>query len=215
MDDTARQIPDATSQLISILPEILWFGLAVVAMVIFYRPLNQLLLSLSNLKVGNVELSFVQKAMDSALELAKKSPQWNVSVSQKQKEIVLSRAKHNRAIIEGKKILWVDDSPQNNTNETRMFRQLNVDVVSAKSTAEALEMLADDQFDVIFSDIARTRPTSGIEMLEELKAVTRKPPVIFYVGILNPDRGTPAGAFGVTNRPDELLHLFIDAISRH
>jgi len=214
MDDATKTVPDTTSQLIAILPELLWFCLAVIAMIIFYKPLTQLLLSLSNLKMGTVELSFVQKAMDSALELAKKSPQWNVSVSKEDKAIILARAKRNRAMIEGKKVLWVDDSPQNNINEIRMFRQLNIDVVSARSTPEALEMLSQDKFDVIFSDMARSSNTSGIEMLAKLKTTTHKLPVIFYVGILNPDKGTPPGAFGLTNRPDELLHLFIDAMSR-
>ena len=39
-------------------------------------------------------------------------------------------------------------------------------------------------------------------------------PVIFYIGRPNPAAGAPPGAFGVTNRPDELLQLTIDAFSR-
>jgi hypothetical protein len=39
-------------------------------------------------------------------------------------------------------------------------------------------------------------------------------PVIFYIGNLKPDAGVPAGAFGVTNRPDVLLTLVGEALAR-
>ena len=39
-------------------------------------------------------------------------------------------------------------------------------------------------------------------------------PVIFYIGIFDPKLGIPGGAFGITNRPDELLHLVLDALER-
>jgi hypothetical protein len=38
--------------------------------------------------------------------------------------------------------------------------------------------------------------------------------VIFYVSVINQDKPLPPGAFGLTNRPDELLHLVIDALER-
>jgi hypothetical protein len=38
--------------------------------------------------------------------------------------------------------------------------------------------------------------------------------VIFYLWDYKPELGTPAGAFGITKRPDKLLHLVIDALAR-
>jgi hypothetical protein len=38
--------------------------------------------------------------------------------------------------------------------------------------------------------------------------------VIFYVGEFDPGRGLPPFAFGLTNRPDELLHLILDVLAR-
>jgi len=39
-------------------------------------------------------------------------------------------------------------------------------------------------------------------------------PVIFYIGYPDPSKGVPPHAFGITHRPDELLHLIMDALER-
>jgi len=39
-------------------------------------------------------------------------------------------------------------------------------------------------------------------------------PVVFYIGDLDEDRGVPPGAFGITDRVEELLHLVLDALER-
>ncbi len=47
-----------------------------------------------------------------------------------------------------------------------MFKQLNVEVDTAKSTDEALQMLKHTSYDVILSDIARDdSPSDGLEFL--------------------------------------------------
>jgi len=51
-------------------------------------------------------------------------------------------------------------------------------------------------------------------MLTRLRNAGFQQPVIYYVGRPNPDAGVPLGAFGLTNRPDQLLQLTIDALSR-
>jgi CheY-like chemotaxis protein len=96
-----------------------------------------------------------------------------------------------------------------------MFRQLNVDIDIAKSTEEALDMLKNGKYDLIISDMARdNKPNAGIEFLQQFHQEDKTIPVIFYVGIFNPERGIPPLAFGITNRPDELLHLTLDVLER-
>ena len=51
-------------------------------------------------------------------------------------------------------------------------------------------------------------------MLPRLRNAGFHQPVIFYIGRPEPGAGVPAGAFGVTNRPDQLLQLVVDALSR-
>ena len=50
-------------------------------------------------------------------------------------------------------------------------------------------------------------PTAGLSMLEGLRKSHPDLPVIFYVGEVDRARGVPPFAFGLTNLPNELLHL--------
>ena len=85
----------------------------------------------------------------------------------------------------------------------------------AKSTEDALEKLRNGRYDVVFSDMVRGNDgTAGLTFLEKLRERDKTTPVILYIGVINPDKGVPAGAFGITNRPDELLYLTMDALER-
>jgi Response regulator containing CheY-like receiver, AAA-type ATPase, and DNA-binding domains len=162
-----------------------------------------------------LELSFVKESMNAAIELAEKSPEWKVEVSPKDKERVLNRIKQNLEVFRDAYILWVDDNPKNNRNERRMFRQLKANVDIARNTEEALEKLSGGDYDLVISDMSRDNdPTAGLEFLNELRKDDKMTPVIFYVGVFSPDKGVPPQAFGITNRPDELLHLTLDALER-
>jgi len=203
-------------QLVKILPSILWLLLIVAILVLFYRPIcDELLPNLANLKAMGVELSFVRDSMNAAIELAEKSPQWKVEVSSRDKELALSRARQHVKVFRNARILWVDDHPENNRNELRMFRQLQADIDIATSTEKALDMLRNDDYDLILSDMARDdKAMAGLEFLEQCRKESKSIPVIFYIGVLDPTKGVPPQAFGITNRPDELLHLTLDVLER-
>ena len=205
-----------TIELVKLIPSILWFFLVVVLLIVFYRPIrDELLPRIGGFKAMGVEFSFVKDSIDAALELAEKSPQWKVKVSPMEKERALNRAKQHLKIFRDAQILWVDDHPENNLNERRMFRQLKVDIDIAKSTEEALDMLRNGGYDLVFSDMARGQETTaGLKLLKQLRDENSNIPVILYIGVVNPEKGVPAGAFGITNRPDELLHSTLDALER-
>jgi CheY-like chemotaxis protein len=205
-----------TIEFMKIVPSILWFILAVSVLLIFYRPIrDDLLPKLSGFKAGGVELSFVKESIDAAIELAQKSPQWKVEVPLEDKKRALNRVKQHLDIFRDAQILWVDDHPENNLNERRMLRQLKAEVDIARSTEEALVMLSGGRYDVVISDMARDgNPTAGLELLKELRKDGKTTPVIFYIGVIDPEKGVPGQAFGITNRPDELLHLTLDALER-
>jgi len=92
---------------------------------------------------------------------------------------------------------------------------MGVFVESTTTNAQARLVLNDpaEHVDVVISDIGRDSGESGLELLNSNPGVTT-PPVIFYVGTVNDDRGVPPGSFGITARPDELLDLVMDAIER-
>ena len=51
-------------------------------------------------------------------------------------------------------------------------------------------------------------------MLEAWRREGFEPYVLFYVADLDSRRGTPPFAFGITSRPDALLHFALDVIER-
>jgi CheY-like chemotaxis protein len=162
-------------------------------------------------------------ALNAAVELAQKHPNWPVEVPAADREAALERANANRALFEGAEILWVDDHPSNNRNEARMLRSFGALITFAATTEEALLALRDGDeqhqpFEIILSDISRDLPapdpTAGLAMLPRLREAGFHQPTISYIGRPEPNAGVPAGAFGLTNRPDQLLQLTIDALSR-
>jgi CheY-like chemotaxis protein len=162
-----------------------------------------------------VELSFVRESIDSAIELAEKSPQWKVKVPSSDKEKVLKRVKRNLRIFRDAEILWVDDHPENNLNERRMFRKLKSQIDLADSTEEALKMLGIARYNLVISDMARgDDDTAGLKFLKKFREFDETTPVIFYVGVIKREKGVPKQAFGITNRPDELLNLTFDVLER-
>lgn len=203
-------------ELVRLIPSLLWFFLVLILVLLFYRPIrDDLLPNLASLKAGGVELSFVKESIDAALKLAEKSPQWKVEVPLEDKEQAIRRARKHLHVFRDARFLWVDDHPENNTNEQMMFRQLRVKMQAAVSTEEALEILKNGRYDLVISDMSRGDDnTAGLDLLRQMHEANKTVPVIFYVGSLDPQKGVPAQAFGITNRPDELLHLTLDALER-
>jgi CheY-like chemotaxis protein len=138
-----------------------------------------------------------------------------VEISRADKERALSRARNHLSVFKGAQILWVDDHPENNLNERRMLRQLNTEIDMVTNSEEALRILDNAKYDVVLSDMARGQdPLAGLDFLQKLREFDRSTPVIFYIGVIDLDKGVPGRAFGITNRPDELLHLILDVLER-
>ena len=59
-----------------------------------------------------------------------------------------------------KRVLWVDDRPENNRHELAALAKLQVEVVNVRSTGEAIACLDADEegFDLILSDWDRAEP---------------------------------------------------------
>jgi CheY-like chemotaxis protein len=154
-----------------------------------------------------VELELLKGSLDQAVSERK------VEVSEGDKWSALERARHILPVIQGAKILWVDDYPQGNWQLVKILFGLGADVDQASHTDQALSMLGRDRYDVIVSDIRRTEgDPDGIEMLRMMQDLKIARPTIFYVSVVLPK--LIEGAFNITNRPDQLLHLIMDALER-
>lgn len=127
----------------------------------------------------------------------------------------LRRAELVAPILRYAQILWVDDHPENNVHEREMLRTLgsNTDVVT--STEQGLSALRSKVYDLVISDMSQNNtPDEGLTLLQEMRKSQFPQRVVFYVGTMNQEKGTPTGSFGITNRPDELLHFVMDVLER-
>ncbi len=201
-------------ELVKLIPSILWFLFFIFVFLLFYRPIrDEVLPNLSDFKGYGVEFSFVKNSIDAAIEFGEKSPQWKVKVPSSDKEKVLKRVKRNVTIFRDAEILWVDDHPENHLNERRMFRKLKSQIDIADSTEEALKMLGIARYNLVISHMARgDDDTAGLKFMKKFREFDEKTPVIFYIGVINPEKGVPKQALGIAYRPDELLNLTLDVL---
>jgi CheY-like chemotaxis protein len=116
-----------------------------------------------------------------------------------------------------RRILWVDDLPENNRLERRALEELGIEVVLATSTDQALEILGHESFDVVISDMGRPPDArAGYSLLDELRRRGDTTPFVIYAGSRAPEHVEEAqrhGAIGTTNRSSELIQLVAEALN--
>jgi CheY-like chemotaxis protein len=112
-------------------------------------------------------------------------------------------------------VLWVDDRPERNAMELAKLRDDGVEVLQAKSTAEAMDVLALRRgVQAVVTDLGRLeggdyRPHAGLELLKQLREAGFGQPVAVYTsarGVARDrDDALAAGAATVTASPTELF----------
>jgi CheY-like chemotaxis protein len=117
-----------------------------------------------------------------------------------------------------KRILWVDDRPQNNVQLRRAFEEIGIFVQTATSTDRALEYLRADRYDVIITDIERSGgPDEGLVLLAKVREGGNRVPVFVYTGKVTDDdriRYRNLGANESTASPSALFKLVADAMAK-
>jgi CheY-like chemotaxis protein len=126
-----------------------------------------------------------------------------------------------------KRILWVDDQPDNNRQEIAELGKFQIEVVTATSTEKALALIDSDaqSFDLVISDWQRLEVhldtvSAGIHLLRQLHKRRPELPLIFYHNmgedqqrIARREQALREGAFGEAVRPNELLKLVTSALA--
>ncbi len=126
---------------------------------------------------------------------------------------VMRRIEKVHSVLAGANLLWVDDQPEGNLYERVALSELGVQIDLALSTSEALLFLERKKYHAVISDMSRGAiPDEGLRMVQAMRE--ESPPVVFYILDLDGSRGTPPCTFGITNRPDELMHLLLDILER-
>ena len=118
--------------------------------------------------------------------------------------------------LSGKRILWVDDNPENNAYEQRALEVLGLLIDQSFSTDDALEKLARHHYDLVVSDFGRAGDhQAGYTLLDKLKQQGIRIPFIIYTAGSTPENCRKArtrGAWGQTSNPRELFELVLNAL---
>ena len=112
-------------------------------------------------------------------------------------------------------VLWVDDDPDANTLELAKLRDDGLEVLLARSTAEAMDVLSLRRgVRAIVTDLGRAedgefRSHAGLALLRQLREAERDQPVLVYTSPrrveLDRQDALDAGAVAVTSSPTELF----------
>ena len=142
------------------------------------------------------------------LELSAKSDKINEQTSQDFRE----GEKTNMNTLKGKKILWVDDFPQNNDYPREMLEQAGVLFDLALETESAINILRNNKFDLIISDMGRgNNYSAGLDLLKELKKMKISTPVVIFASsrALNRfgEEARELGAIAVTSGITDVLNI--------
>lgn len=163
-----------------------------------------------------VKLAFEKKRLAEKMQMPPSLPHnvyWGA-------QPVVNRLERAKDILKGSKVLWVDDKPAGNRQEYLLLQQYGVSIDLATDTSDALGQveklqLVGGKYHVVISNMARGgNDQEGSRMLAEFRTRGLTMPVVFYILRLVRERGTPAYALGITNRPDELFHFVVDALGR-
>jgi hypothetical protein len=200
-------------ELIKLVPSLLWILLALIIFLYFKDTLRENILPyMGSIKGFGVEVTIAREQMDRSFK------KWNIQADDKDRDLVLARAKRIASLLNGAKVLWLDDEPGKLIDERLLFGQLGMSVdFFDKFSEELMTKLTKNPYNLVISDMKYLNP-DGIKVKNSLldEMVKRKIdiPLIYYVGNYDRERGVPANAFGMTDRPDQLLHLVFDVIER-
>ncbi len=82
-----------------------------------------------------------------------------------------------------KRILWVDDNPQNNSDEIGVLKTQGYEFALATSTDEAMDMLGHQSFEAVISDMKRKEGArEGYTLLDGMRANGNQTPFLVYAG---------------------------------
>ena len=224
--EQATALLKAITELVGVL---VWPAVVVLVLVRFGTPLREFFDSLGEftLKAAGVEATAKRKQAEVAAALgaavatspaaAAATPAQAADQARQIADVVAENvtARTTRRSA-GKRILWVDDRPENNVFERRALEALGIRFDLSTSTDDALERLAAQAHDAVISDMGRPPdPRAGYTLLDAMRRRGDRTPFIIYAGSDAPEHAAEArrhGALGSTNRAAELFNLVLAAI---
>lgn len=119
--------------------------------------------------------------------------------------------------LQGSRILWVDDRPDNNVFERKALEALGIEIDLSTSTTDALEKIRRRSYDLIISDMGRPPDSrAGYTLLDKLRESGDRTPFIIYASSRAPEHVKESrehGAIGTTNSPQELVRMVTNSLA--
>ena len=193
--------------MIGIVPHLLWAALLLFVLLRIGRDgLANLIGRVQKVGIAGIEIEF-KETLESAAA-ARNQALSAIDLGRASRRLV-----RERALLDGARLLWIDDQPKNNRIEIKLLESAGARVDEEVTSAGAQAAINQITYDVILSDIARAGDkVAGLSFASNLAQIRNSPPIIFYVGTAT--KPVPLSAFGITDRPDELIHLILDALAR-
>ncbi|WGE57341.1 response regulator [Actinobacillus equuli] len=147
---------DNLSAIISSISKLLWPIVVIIAIFLFRSKFillaDKVIEGKVKIKIGNVEISGTPE-----------------EVGNKVKELVIGQNNNGDNLV-NKKVLWVDDLPDNNVLLIEFLKERNIKVKTVLSTDNALDILSSEKFDAIISDVKRPEGNeAGPIMFQRIK----------------------------------------------
>lgn len=218
----ATQLVTAVAQLVGVL---IWPAVLVFFLIRFRHSLADFLGNLGefSFKAPGLEASAKRQQVEAAAALgaaiATRAPAEGAPATTTDPRDVVEALPTPRSQrrLQGKRILWVDDRPENNHFERQTLEALGVRIDLSTSTEEALQKTRQRSYDLIISDMGRPPDArAGYTLLDELRRTGDKTPFIIYAGSRAPELVEEArrhGAIGSTNMPQELIAMATKALA--
>src|SRR5262249_7936245 len=119
--------------------------------------------------------------------------------------------------LRGRRIVWLDDTPENNSELMTELSSAGAQVEVATDTESAVELLSNVPPDLLISDVGRgERSDAGVDDLEQLRSDGQYDgPVVFYTARVTGKRRARAKdlkAQGIFSGEDELIRAIYEAL---
>ena len=206
-----EQDPIWLIEIIKIVPSLIMACLAVAFVLAYRSEISTLFGRMTKFKAFGVETEFSAKAMDSAITA--QGVQNQVSVDDRKGS--LKRLALLAPLLRDTRMLWVDDTPAKNRNERALLEGYGVRIDTFTASTPAEQALRDNKYLLVITDLKREgRDDEGLQFVARTVANKINIWTIAYVGTDQQGLARPANLFGITNRPDHLMHLVCDVVER-
>src|SRR5438876_4190061 len=217
--ESFTRVADSIARLLS---AVVWPAVIVAAILAFAPDVRKRLSQGGvTVKAAGVEVT-IEKATQVAAALGAAGAKGETKTSAREvaRAVTAATTAARRGQIDQASVLWVDDHPENNEYERQAMTALGIRFTTAKSTPEALRLLAAQAFDVVITDLGRSTqdeddPKAGLRLLKEMRSRGLNTPLIVYAGaraVEERDQLIESGALVSTNRPTELFDAVVKAI---